>query len=219
MNISIPFNKIVPFKSSIAEICSISLEHDISINDSELLGDFLVSGEYKNLDINIDTIPFEHVIPFSVKLDEDIIIDTLSYEVEDFSYEIVDSNSLKVNIILHVSADKNVTEEKIFDEKPEVDEEDRLKLLDEENEETISDQNTENKIDESKEVTKDDIDLIKSSNLKEDYITYHIHIVKINETIDSISADYKIEKDKILELNDISSIQVGDKIIIPDLNE
>lgn len=219
MNISIPFNKIVPFKSSIAEICSISLEHDISINDSELLGDFLVSGEYKNLDINVDTIPFEHVIPFSVKLDEDIIIDTLSYEVEDFSYEIVDSNSLKVNIILHVSADKNVTEEKIFDEKPEVDEEDRLKLLDEENEETISDQNTENKIDESKEVTKDDIDLIKSSNLKEDYITYHIHIVKINETIDSISADYKIEKDKILELNDISSIQVGDKIIIPDLNE
>ena len=45
MNINIPFNKIVPFKSSIAEICSISLEHDISINDSELLGDFLITGE------------------------------------------------------------------------------------------------------------------------------------------------------------------------------
>lgn len=210
MNINIPFNKIVPFKSSIAEICSISLEHDISINDSELLGDFLITGEYKNLDINVDTIPFEHVIPFSVKLDEDIIIDTLNYEVEDFSYEIVDDNSLSVNILLHVSADKSVSEEKIFNINPEVDEDERLSVFTEEKQENVSNE---------EKIIDNNIDLIKTSNLKDDYITYHIHIAKINETIDSISADYKIEKEKILELNDISSVQVGDKIIIPDLNE
>lgn len=210
MNINIPFNKIVPFKSSIAEICSISLEHDISINDSELLGDFLITGEYKNLDINVDTIPFEHVIPFSVKLDEDIIIDTLNYEVEDFSYEIVDDNSLSVNILLHVSADKNISEEKIFNINPEVDEDERLSVFTEEKQENVSNE---------EKISDNNTDLIKTSELKEDYITYHIHIAKINETIDSISADYKIEKEKILELNDISSVQVGDKIIIPDLNE
>ena len=210
MNINIPFNKIVPFKSSIAEICSISLEHDISINDSELLGDFLITGEYKNLDINVDTIPFEHVIPFSVKLDEDIIIDTLNYEVEDFSYEIVDDNSLSVNILLHVSADKNISEEKIFNINPEVDEDERLSVFTEEKQENVSSE---------EKISDNNADLIKTSELKEDYITYHIHIAKINETIDSISADYKIEKEKILELNDISSVQVGDKIIIPDLNE
>ena len=210
MNINIPFNIIVPFKSSIAEICSISLEHDISINDSELLGDFLITGEYKNLDINVDTIPFEHVIPFSVKLDEDIIIDTLNYEVEDFSYEIVDDNSLSVNILLHVSADKNISEEKIFNINPEVDEDERLSVFTEEKQENVSNE---------EKISDNNTDLIKTSELKEDYITYHIHIAKINETIDSISADYKIEKEKILELNDISSVQVGDKIIIPDLNE
>ncbi|MBR7042530.1 MAG: LysM peptidoglycan-binding domain-containing protein [Bacilli bacterium] len=50
-------------------------------------------------------------------------------------------------------------------------------------------------------------------------MTYHVHIVKINETIESISQDFKIDKDKLLELNDINTVQVGDKIIIPDLNE
>ena len=210
MNCIIPFESKVEFNSPVKEICSISLEHDISINDSELLGDFLITGEYKNLDINVDTIPFEHVIPFSVKLDEDIIIDTLNYEVEDFSYEIVDDNSLSVNILLHVSADKNISEEKIFNINPEVDEDERLSVFTEEKQENVSNE---------EKISDNNTDLIKTSELKEDYITYHIHIAKINETIDSISADYKIEKEKILELNDISSVQVGDKIIIPDLNE
>ena len=212
MNISIPLNKIIPFKSSIAEICSISLEHDISINDSELLGDFLISGEYKNLDINIDTIPFEHVVPFSVKLDDDILIDTLNYEVEDFTYEIVDGNSLSVKIVLHVTAEKN--KEKVFDEKPDISEDDRLNVF----EETENDKKIE-EVGQNEKISENDINIFNNTSIKEDYITYHIHTVKINEIIDSISSDYKTEKEKKIELNDISSIQVGDKLIIPDLNE
>ncbi|MBR5662415.1 MAG: LysM peptidoglycan-binding domain-containing protein [Bacilli bacterium] len=225
MNISIPFNKVIPFKSNIAEICSISLEHDISINEGELLGDFLISGEYKNLDINVDTMPFEHVVPFSVKLDNDIILDTLNYEVEDFTYEIKDGSSLCINIVLHVSAEKNIIKEKeeIFNEKVDVSESDRLDLIEEEQDKNI---NIEEEIELDNIVEKKDndikqsnIDLINESNLKQDYITYHIHYVKINETLDSISAEYKIEKEKLMELNDTSSLQVGDKIIIPDLDE
>lgn len=211
MNISIPFNKVIPFKTSIAEILSISLEKDVSINDTELLGDFIVTGEYKNLDVNVDTMPFEHVIPFKVELENNIILDTLNYDIEDFSYEIIDNDSLKVNILLHVSADKNKISDVIFEK--EDDEDDRLNLIEEinNNEVTIN-----NEAINSSNVNNNIID---SNNLKEDYITYHVHIVKLGDTVDTLSSKYKIEKDKLLELNNINALEIGDKIIIPDINE
>lgn len=205
MNISIPFIKKIPFKTKIAEICSIALEKDISINESELLGDFIVSGEYKNLDINVDTYPFEHVIPFKVDLDKDIIIDTLSYDIEDFSYEIENDEVLCVSIILHVNAEKKLIDESIFIKDDTIT--DRLEVLENMNE--IKEEITET----------NNVNIISGSNLKEDYITYHIHVVKLNETIETISKDYKIDKDKLLELNDINSVEIGDKIIIPDIDE
>ena len=220
MNISIPFKKTIQFKSSIAEICSISLEHDISINDNELLGDFLVTGEYKNLDVNVDTMPFEYVIPFRVNLDEDIIMDTLNYDIEDFTYEIENNDSLTVKILFHVSADKKepIVSEDIF-ERNIIDEEDRLNLIDEEEKETnkdtlLSEIVVEN--DKEDEHIENSINIINSSNIKEDYITYHIHITKANETLESIANDNKIEKEKLIELNDLEQVQIGDKIIIPD---
>lgn len=211
MNLSIPFNKVIPFKESIAEIVSISLEKDISINDKELLGDFLVSGEYKNLDINVDTKPFEHVIPFSVDLDEDIILDTLNYEIEDFSYNIENTDTLSINIILHITADKKeiINVEDVLEKEREIFKETNEEIPLKEESAII-----ENNIKENNETS-----IISTTNLKEDYITYHIHIVKVNETLDSISSEYKIEKDKLIELNDITNIEVGDKIIIPDLDE
>lgn len=231
MNITIPFKKQIPFKSSIAEICSISLEHDVSINESELLGDFIISGEYKNLQVNVDTMPFEHVIPFSVNLDKDIIIDSLNYEVEDFTYEIENEDTLCVNILFHVTADKIVSskEDSIF-EKEEVDrfyDEDITKLIKSDKldkEELVDSQNQNNVaksvvIEKNIEEEKNSVDIIKNSNIKEDYITYHIHIVKVNETIDQLASLYKISKEKLMELNDINNIEVGDKIIIPDLDE
>ena len=212
MNITIPFEKLLPFKTNIAEVCSISLEHDVSINDNELLGDFIISGEYKNLDVNVDTYPFEHVIPFSVDLEDDILIDTLNYEVEDFTYDIVNNDTLKVKIILHVTADKKLVDlkEDIFEKDPEIKIEDRLDLIDD---------IKPNNVEEKSNTIEDKVDIINNTNIKEDYITYHIHFVKINETIDSICSEYKIEKEKLLELNDITTIDVGDKIIIPDVDE
>ena len=203
MNISIPFKKEIQFKTSIAEICSISLEKDISINDNELLGDFIITGEYRNLDINVDTMPFEHIIPFKVDLDKDIIIETLDYDIGDFNYEIKNEDTLIVNIVLNVSAEKKKLDESIFIKD---DDENRFNIVEEQ-------------IIDNVEEDKDSKSIINSELFNEDYVTYHIHIVKVNETIESISKDYKIEKDKLLELNDISQISIGDKLIIPDINE
>lgn len=214
MNISIPFKKLIPFKSNIAEICSISLEHDVSINDSELLGDFIITGEYKNLDVNVDTMPFEHVIPFSVNLEEDINIDTLNYEIEDFSYEIENNDSVSVNILFSVTAEKLAKDVNNIFEKVDEDVLEKSEIFDEQRNEK-----TEEIIEVENTIKENDISIIENTNIEEDYITYHIHLVKINETIDSIAKDYKIDKEKLIELNDITNLQIGDKIIIPEIDE
>ena len=46
MNCIIPYTKEIPFNSKIKEITSISLEHEMNINEGEILGNFIVSGEY-----------------------------------------------------------------------------------------------------------------------------------------------------------------------------
>ena len=110
------------------------------------------------------------------------------------------------------SIDKKLVDlkEDIFEKDPEIKIEDRLDLIDD---------IKPNNVEEKSNTIEDKVDIINNTNIKEDYITYHIHFVKINETIDSICSEYKIEKEKLLELNDITTIDVGDKIIIPDVDE
>lgn len=223
MNITIPFSKDIPFKSKIAEICSISLEEDVSINEKELLGDFIISGDYKNLDINVDTMPFNFVVPFSVELEKDVDLNTLKYEIYDFKYDVINEDSLKVLISFHVEADVLVDKHANLFEKPLEDD-----LITEEqineDENIIRDDNSDNmnldNQEESNDIREDNkVSIISSHELEDDYITYHIHMVKINETIESISSEYKIDKDELIELNDITNINVGDKLIIPINNE
>lgn len=213
MNITIPFSKDIPFKTKIAEITSISLEQDVSINDSELLGDFIISGEYKNLDVNVDTMPFNFVVPFSVSLDKDIDLETLRYEISDFKYSVEDDDILNIEILFHTEADKvYIKHEEIFERLNDdlvindvIDE-----LNEEENENIFETTPVSDNRDETVSTS-----LISSNEFEEDYITYHIHMVKISETVESICSDYKIEKDKLLELNEITNISVGDKLLIP----
>lgn len=240
MNITIPFNKEILFKSKIAEITSISLEHDVSINEKELLGDFIVSGDYKNLDVNVDTNPFSHIVPFSVELDNDIDLETLKYEIEDFSYEIKDEDILLVNILFHVSADKIINRHEELFEKP------TENIFEEKNKESFDEKLYEDENKTTKEVasgktTNDDfssesieeinfdnvrntdieksVEIIKNNNLLDDYITYHIHMVKAGETFKTISKLYNISEEELFDLNSQSEISVGDKILIPELNE
>ena len=51
------------------------------------------------------------------------------------------------------------------------------------------------------------------------YVTYHIHIVKDNETIESICTKYKTNENILKDYNDISTLSIGDKLIIPDIDE
>ena len=62
-------------------------------------------------------------------------------------------------------------------------------------------------------------DIINSISDEESYVTYHIHMVKENETLESISALYKINLNVLKEYNEITELNVGDKVLIPFDNE
>ena len=51
------------------------------------------------------------------------------------------------------------------------------------------------------------------------YYTYVVHIVKEEETIETLSLKYNVSLDIIKEYNEITDIKQGDKILIPLLND
>ena len=49
----------------------------------------------------------------------------------------------------------------------------------------------------------------------EKYVTYKVHIMNENDTIESILKNYEIKKSLLEDYNNLIDIKIGDKIIIP----
>ena len=244
MNCIIPFTKDIKFNTNICEILSISLENEYTVNDNEILGNFIVSGDYKSHEVSVNKEHFEHVLPFSVNLTTRIDADSVDFAIEDFTYKIIDKNILKVNIEYSINALELKEEEKIFDP---VEERDTLDtILD-----SISEELEEPKLEERKE-DDDQMDTLveEKKNLEEEktetyeearddkispeeenailesvnpneetFVTYHIHVMSETDTIETICAKYNTTQSLLGEYNDLSTVAIGDKLIIPDSNE
>lgn len=236
MNLIIPFTKDIKFNSSIAEITSISLEHDYTVNDVEILGNFIVSGDYKSHELSVNKEHFEYVLPFSVELTTRIDRNSVDFSIEDFTYEIKNNDTLEVRIEYSVNAleEKKETKEEVVEEEPlferveeDVTLEDMLDKInedirdDEEAEETDKEDTMETEVIEQRDVTEDDKKtIIDSINDADDaFVTYHIHIMKETDTIDTVCTKYNTTSNILSEYNDLSTVAIGDKLIIPDINE
>ena len=228
MNLTIPFTKDIKFSSNISEILSISLEHEYTVNELGVLGNFIVSGEYKTHEVSVNKENFEKVLPFSVDLTTKIDTDSLDFAIEDFTYELIDKNTLKVNIEYSIKA--NLLKEEVFESVEDANEtlEEMLDNIDLEEKEERNDEVIEEKMEEKEDieeqrdtVSEEEKETVISSTLEkeESFITYNIHIMQSNDTIDSICAKYNTNTSILEEYNDISKVSVGDKIIIPEINE
>lgn len=239
MNCIIPFTKDIKFKTNIGEILSVSLEHEYTANNNEILGNFIITGEYKSHEVSVNKDKFEYVLPFSVDVSTRIDTDSVDFAVEDFTYEVVDNDILRVNIEYSINALELPKEE--LEEENEVSLETLLDEIDERKEETepvldeVIEPKEEIEVEEEKEVIeekkeeileKDDRDdkaeetIIDSIGDKEDvYVTYNIHIMQETDTIETICAKYNTSKNILEEYNDLNSIAVGDKIVIPEIDE
>lgn len=229
----IPFKKDIIFKTNISEITSISLENTLSKElDNAITGEFIVSGEYKMSDESIHTESFSYELPFDIHMDEKYNLDNATVDVDDFYYEIVNSNVLTVNIDVLID---RLEEKLILDELEEIIiprtnilEEDKVFTLDETLEKDMR-QEESRCIENEEEVYELKEDLKMSSAISslfdsidssgETYKSYKVYIVREGDDLEFIIEKYGTTKEIIEQYNDLKEIKIGDKIIIPSQDE
>ena len=139
----IPFKKELLFKTKISEITSISLENTLSLKENDLVsGEFHISGDYKMTEASINREKFYFTLPFEITLDSDYDPNTINIDIDNFYYEVINDDSLQVNIDVYVDGEKMETkkeenqelidsqveiEKTIIDEIPEIKEVEKIK--------------------------------------------------------------------------------------------
>lgn len=236
----IPFKKELPFMTKVCDITSISLEREINVTgDGIISGVFHITGDYKMNEGSISREDFSFDLPFDISLDPRYDIETVNTDIEDFYYDIINEDTLKVNIDLFVEAD--------YLPEPAVDVEDTSELEDECEEEEIRNSfeeveeevktifdNNENidckcvektvSLEKGEDNSRNDendfaSDLFSNLDNAETYTTYYVYIVKEEDTLDKILVKYGIAKEEFENYNDIMDIKPGNKVIIPKKRE
>ncbi len=241
MFIKIPFESSIPFKTNISEITKMSLEHDYNVSGNTVLGNFYISGEYKTHEVSINKEPFRFTLPFEVEISDRIKEDSLEFNIEDFSYDVEGNNTLKVKIEYSLSGEEREEDEEVTFERVNEDElTEELNIIDdfldknednpeervEEVEGLKEEKEKQDEVEVKEEVAEERLtskeektimDTIKDSD--DTFVTYHVHIVKESETIESISSVYGVPSSLVKEYNTLDNIEVGDKVLIPKLDE
>lgn len=232
-----PFKKEVVFKDNIQEITSISLEHQLSLEDCLIKGNFIITGEYRVSSNTNTVLPFSLDLPVGLSLEDRYDTVDATVDIDDFYYEII--NDQKLSISIDICIDK-LKEKELIDIKKMIDEiDDRCIDVEEEKEEITEDKRKmekEREVENTK-IDKDDLSNVPKMVNKElenrklnnninslfnnieddsDYISYNIYIVRDGDTVDSILSKYGVDLEMLTSYNDISDLKIGDKIIIPN---
>ena len=95
----ISFKKEVAFKTMIADISSISLEHTLHFTgDSSVEGDLLVSGTYKMTEATTLEEPFNYTIPVDIMLTTALEKEDRLIAIDNFTYRIINEEVLELNV-------------------------------------------------------------------------------------------------------------------------
>ena len=221
-----------------------TLEHNYKMEDDDLIsGNFLISGEYKMTEGSINREKFEYTIPFDVALDSRYDTNNIVVDIDDFNYSIINNDILKIRIVLYIDGDliknnennqlelKNnnneIKEERINLEKeveePQIEksvnydrkEEKELPKGDVQPEIELNIENINVNNNSVEDDSKYDSSLFNNLESGETYSTYHVYIVKEEDTIDKIMEKYSVSKEDLSNYNDLNDIKPGDKVIIP----
>ena len=235
----VPFKKELPFKTKVSDITSISLEREIEIEKEGIItGAFHITGDYKMNEGSINREEFSFDLPFDITLDPRYDINTVNTDIEDFYYDIINDDTLKVNIDLFIeaeylpenltiSSDDNNEVENDNSVNNDIEEVDVINKIDDdiihEDKEREEKMENDKKIEAEKKGDRDEVitpsDLFSNLDDAETYSTYYVYIVKEEDTIDKILVNYGVTQEELEDYNDLANINPGDKIIIPKNNE
>ena len=219
----IPLKKDIIFKTKVAEVTSINLEHDYKILDDMVEGTVYLSGSYKMTEASVIEEDFVYNIPFSIAISKRINKDTIKIEIDDFKYS-TSKDVMKVDISLELTCDEERVEEEIKEAK-EIDLEDNITNIDFDNymDDYFKDESKDIQItekDSDNTNIENNINNLTQNiiNNENKYYTYKVYIVRQGDTIENICSKYNVQIEDLLEYNDIDNISLGDKIIIPYIN-
>lgn len=233
----IPFVKDISLAPKIYEVTSIALEHNLKMENSDsVVGSFTVSGKYRINNISINEEVFEESIPFDITLDSKYDASKVTIDIDDFYYEIINDEFLRVHI--DVLVDNLVYEKKEVEKPKEIIKEEREEIstiINERNDDLMNDNVNLSDKKEDTLIREEDVKTSKKDEERESditnkietglfdkeekYITYKVHIVRDTETIDEITTKYNVSKEELEKYNDLNNIVLGTKIIIPISNE
>ena len=211
----IPLKKDIVFKSKIGELSNLDLDHDYKVNDNLVNGTVAISGTYKMTEASVLEEDFYYTIPFSIAISNRIKKDTIKIEIDDFKYQI-EKDILKVNIDLEFTCEEMEGEMEEPKELEEIHEEENNDVDDYMDEYFKEDKTEVNNINVEENINNITNNIMNTENK---YYTYKVYIVRSGDTIESICNKYNITYEELKEYNDLSEINVGDKVLIPSFNE
>lgn len=251
----VPFVKDIKFNTKLSEITSISLEHDLKLEDLSVAGEFIIKGNYKINDISINKEEFNFKVPVYITLDKKYDSSKVAIDIDNFFYEIINDEVLRVHIDVSLDNLEIIKEdvkpiiEEVNKKKEEIIMPDDLKIKDDEKlvenlrsddkkevkkevvEETVKKEEKKEKEvkkeesvkeEKTKKSQKEEIEnAIKSNFLSEEemFVTYKVHIIRENETVEDIVKKYETTKEELELYNDLSNVVLGTKLLIPCKNE
>ena len=234
----IPFYKEIVFKNNIASILNVSLEHEESILEGEISGNFILTGEYKIHNDTTEVESFRYKLPFTALISDDMNRDTISIDIESFSYEQIEDDVLRIDIDFSIEYEVNLEDDEVEVLEDEFDKIDReideilgLNKNDEERDIFVIEDVGDDKdivvpliVEEKEEKLEVPVETIieetkEEISNKEEYVTYYVYVVKESDTLEQILKTYNVSLEYLKEYNDIKDIKLGDKIIIPLYDE
>ena len=213
----IPLKKDIVFKTLIGKITSIDINHDYKVKDDLIEGNVILSGSYKMTEASVIEEDFYYKIPFGVALSKRIKKDTIKIGIDDFNYDF-DKDIMSINVDLELSCEEE-NEEK--DEEEYVEEKVEDNLIDDYFKEEVDEKAPSIKEEKTDIDIEQNITNITNNIINNDskYYTYKVYIVREGDNVETICSKYNVTINDLKDYNNIDDIKVGDKIIIPQLNE
>ena len=221
------------FKNNIKDITSISLDSDYKINKKEIVGNFIINGDYKIHEVSINREKFNFKIPFKHELDSDIDEKTIKLEITNFEYD-YNKDELIVNIEYDITGDRK--DVLIFDDEETLEEflssreieivdtridEIKQEIKKEETKEISKPLNEDRKTTETEELTENELNIEIESEIKEMDSKLNIDIKTENEIIQPQTEEREnIKTDEIINnVGKIDDAYVTYKVYTINSNE
>lgn len=200
------------------ELFSYQLPFDINVDEKY---------DLTNLVVDIDDFYYEIVNNKILEVNIDVLLDKLVEKPLIEKEEIIKEESVDVSDVMDNEKIMDESDSDIMErciEKEDIlseleKEDDKLKMKKESNDRPTQIISEETEVKETKSIQKINSLFDNLDSSSETYKTYKICIIRNGDTIEGVMQKYSITKEELEKYNNLSEVKIGDKLIIPSIND